>query len=62
MHYEGELVVVIGRTAKDVSIEDAPGYIFGVTAGNQVVVASFRICGCLPGLLVVSAFTSCCNP
>ncbi len=36
VHYEGELVVVIGRTAKDVSIEDAPDYIFGVTAGNDV--------------------------
>lgn len=36
VHYEGELVVVIGRTAKDVSIEEAPDYIFGVTAGNDV--------------------------
>jgi len=36
VHYEGELVVVIGRTAKDVSIEEAPEYIFGVTAGNDV--------------------------
>lgn len=36
VHYEGELVVVIGRTAKDVSIEEAPNYIFGVTAGNDV--------------------------
>ena len=36
VHYEGELVVVIGKTAKDVSVEDAPDYIFGVTAGNDV--------------------------
>jgi len=36
VHYEGELVVVIGRTAKDVSEEDAHQYIFGVTAGNDV--------------------------
>lgn len=36
VHYEGELVVVIGRTASNVSEEDAPDYIFGVTAGNDV--------------------------
>ena len=35
-HYEGELVVVIGKKAKNVSVEDAPDYIFGVTAGNDV--------------------------
>lgn len=36
LHYEGELVIVIGRVAKNVSVADAPGYIFGVTAGNDV--------------------------
>jgi 2-keto-4-pentenoate hydratase/2-oxohepta-3-ene-1,7-dioic acid hydratase in catechol pathway len=36
VHYEGELVVVIGKTAKNVSVEDASDYIFGVTAGNDV--------------------------
>lgn len=36
VHYEGELVVVIGRRAKNVSVADAPGYILGVTAGNDV--------------------------
>lgn len=36
VHYEGELVVVIGRTAKNVSVEEAHEYIFGVTAGNDV--------------------------
>jgi 2-keto-4-pentenoate hydratase/2-oxohepta-3-ene-1,7-dioic acid hydratase in catechol pathway len=35
-HYEGELVVVIGRRAKNVSAADAAGYVFGVTAGNDV--------------------------
>src|SRR5690606_7335692 len=34
-HYEAELVVVIGRDADNVSVEDAPNYIFGVTAGND---------------------------
>lgn len=36
VHYEGELVVVIGRPAKNVAVEDAPDYVFGVTAGNDV--------------------------
>jgi 2-keto-4-pentenoate hydratase/2-oxohepta-3-ene-1,7-dioic acid hydratase in catechol pathway len=36
IHYEGELVVVIGRRAKNVSKAAAPQYIFGVTAGNDV--------------------------
>ncbi len=36
VHYEGELVVVIGRKASGVSENDAPDYIFGVTAGNDV--------------------------
>jgi 2-keto-4-pentenoate hydratase/2-oxohepta-3-ene-1,7-dioic acid hydratase in catechol pathway len=35
-HYEGELVVVIGRRAKNVTVADAPNYILGVTAGNDV--------------------------
>ena len=36
LHYEGELVIVIGREASNVSATDAPNYIFGVTAGNDV--------------------------
>jgi 2-keto-4-pentenoate hydratase/2-oxohepta-3-ene-1,7-dioic acid hydratase in catechol pathway len=36
LHYEGEMVVVIGRRAKGVSTEDAHEYIFGVMAGNDV--------------------------
>lgn len=35
-HYEGELVIVIGRKASKVSVADAPAHIFGVTAGNDV--------------------------
>ncbi len=34
--YEAELVLVIGKTAKNVSVEEAKDYIFGVTAGNDV--------------------------
>ena len=36
LHYEGELVIVIGKRAKNVSVEDAHEYVFGVTAGNDV--------------------------
>src|SRR6476646_7668020 len=36
VHYEGELVVVIGKRAKDVSPEQARECIFGVTCGNDV--------------------------
>jgi 2-keto-4-pentenoate hydratase/2-oxohepta-3-ene-1,7-dioic acid hydratase in catechol pathway len=36
LHYEGELVVVIGKVAKNVTAQEAPSYIFGVSAGNDV--------------------------
>ena len=36
LHFEGELVVVIGKKASKVSKEDALSYVFGVTAGNDV--------------------------
>jgi 2-keto-4-pentenoate hydratase/2-oxohepta-3-ene-1,7-dioic acid hydratase in catechol pathway len=36
VHYEGELVVVIGRETRNVSVAEAPAHIFGVTAGNDV--------------------------
>lgn len=36
LHFEGELVVVIGRKAQNVSVANAPGYVFGVTAGNDI--------------------------
>ncbi len=36
VHFEGELVVVIGRRAQNVAAGDAAQYIFGVTAGNDV--------------------------
>jgi len=35
-HYEGELVIVIGKRASRVSEASARSYIFGVTAGNDV--------------------------
>lgn len=34
--YEGELAVVIGRRAKDVTVAEAGGYVFGLTIMNDV--------------------------
>ena len=36
LHYEAELVAVIGWEATNVSLEDAHNYVFGVSAGNDV--------------------------
>jgi 2-keto-4-pentenoate hydratase/2-oxohepta-3-ene-1,7-dioic acid hydratase in catechol pathway len=36
VHYEAELVIVIGKTTKDVSENEALNYVFGVTCGNDV--------------------------
>ena len=36
VHFEGEMVVVIGKRARNVSPAEAPSYVFGITAGNDV--------------------------
>ena len=36
VHFEGELVIVIGRTAKNINEAEAGKYILGVTCGNDV--------------------------
>jgi 2-keto-4-pentenoate hydratase/2-oxohepta-3-ene-1,7-dioic acid hydratase in catechol pathway len=36
LHYEGELVIVMGKKARNVSVEQARDAIFGVTCGNDV--------------------------
>ncbi len=36
LHYEAEMVAVIGERARDVPLEEAHEYVFGVTAGNDV--------------------------
>ncbi len=36
VHFEAEMVIVIGKEAKDVSKKDALGYVFGVTCGNDI--------------------------
>jgi len=36
MHFEGEIVVVVGRRASRVSVDEAREAVFGVTCGNDV--------------------------
>jgi len=36
MHYEGEMVLVIGKTCSNVSEADALACVFGITAGNDI--------------------------
>jgi 2-keto-4-pentenoate hydratase/2-oxohepta-3-ene-1,7-dioic acid hydratase in catechol pathway len=36
VHYEGEMVVVVGKTAKGIAEKEAGDYIFGITAGNDI--------------------------
>lgn len=43
LDYEGELTVVIGRDAKNVSEEDALDYVLGYTAGNDVSARNFQV-------------------
>lgn len=37
VHFEGELVLVVGKAARNVSVEEAGDYVFGVTIGNDLV-------------------------
>lgn len=41
MHYEGELVVVIGRSCHKVSAAEALDYVMGYTIGNEYTVRDF---------------------
>jgi len=36
VHYEGEMVLVIGKRAHNVPVDQAKTYVFGVTTGNDV--------------------------
>lgn len=36
VHYEAEVVVVIGKRARNVSVESAPDHVFGITCGNDI--------------------------
>src|SRR5690349_15640954 len=37
VHFEGELVLIVGKRAKRVPVEQASRYVFGVTIGNDLV-------------------------
>jgi 2-keto-4-pentenoate hydratase/2-oxohepta-3-ene-1,7-dioic acid hydratase in catechol pathway len=37
VHFEGELVLIVGKKAKHVPVELASSYVFGVTIGNDLV-------------------------
>lgn len=36
LHFEGEMVLIIGKQARDVTVADAPDYIFAVAPGNDI--------------------------
>ena len=36
LHFEGEMVLIIGKTARNVSVAEAPSHIFAVAPGNDV--------------------------
>ena len=36
LHFEGEMVLIIGKRARNVSVADAPDYIFAVAPGNDI--------------------------
>ena len=42
LNYEGEIAVVVGRTARNISPEDAGSYIRGYTIGNDYGLHDFR--------------------
>jgi 5-oxopent-3-ene-1,2,5-tricarboxylate decarboxylase/2-hydroxyhepta-2,4-diene-1,7-dioate isomerase len=42
LNYEGEIVIVIGRTCRNVSPDEAAGYIAGYTIGNDYGLHDFR--------------------
>jgi len=42
VHFEGELVLVIGKRTKNISEADAPSAIFGVTVGNDLTERSWQ--------------------
>ncbi|MBM3719795.1 MAG: FAA hydrolase family protein [Actinobacteria bacterium] len=42
LNYEGEIVIVIGKQCKDISIEEASGYIAGYSVGNDFGLHDFR--------------------
>ncbi|MGH1358551.1 MAG: fumarylacetoacetate hydrolase family protein [Burkholderiaceae bacterium] len=42
VHFEGEMVLVIGRPAKNITEAQAPDYIFGISVGNDLTERSWQ--------------------
>lgn len=42
LNYEGEIVIIIGKTCKDIAIDDAAHYIAGYAVGNDFGLHDFR--------------------
>jgi 5-oxopent-3-ene-1,2,5-tricarboxylate decarboxylase/2-hydroxyhepta-2,4-diene-1,7-dioate isomerase len=42
LNYEGEIVIIIGKTCKDISIDEAGEYIAGYSVGNDFGLHDFR--------------------
>lgn len=60
MHYEAELVVIIGKTAKNVNREDAFDYVAGYTVANDYAIRDYLENYYRPNLRVKSRDT--CTP
>jgi len=42
LNYEGEFAVVVGRTTRNITPQDAPAHIFGYTIANDMALHDFR--------------------
>lgn len=49
LDYEGELTIVIGRDAKDITASQALSYVLGFTCGNDVSARNFQLPGASGG-------------
>ncbi|HTT59342.1 MAG TPA: fumarylacetoacetate hydrolase family protein [Acidimicrobiales bacterium] len=59
LNYEGEIAIVIGRTARNISLADAPHYIAGYTIANDFGLHDFRDTDAGSMLRVKGADTLC---
>ena len=59
LNYEGEIAIVIGRTARNISVADAPHYIAGYTIANDFGLHDFRDTAAGSMLRVKGADTLC---
>jgi 5-oxopent-3-ene-1,2,5-tricarboxylate decarboxylase/2-hydroxyhepta-2,4-diene-1,7-dioate isomerase len=59
LNYEGEIAIVIGRTARNITVADAPHYIAGYTIANDYGLHDFRDTDAGSMLRVKGADTLC---